>query len=82
MEQAAELVKNNSTKIWKPTTMLISIGEYRRLNGNYKESREWFQEILEQHPTAPEKNAALLGVSMVDFESCRELIKDPPNGLT
>jgi ABC-type branched-subunit amino acid transport system substrate-binding protein len=79
VEQAAELVEEElkSESLDNRPEMLILAGEYRRLNGNYKESREWFQELLENHPTAPQKNAALLGMSMVDFESCRAFLKDP-----
>lgn len=52
-----------------PANMLLLAGEYRRLNGEYKEARVWFQQLVEQHPTSEEKNAASLGMALIDFES-------------
>ena len=62
---AAEMVEKDLSDADDETksSLLLLAGEYRRLNGEYKEARAWFQQIVEAHPTSSEKNAAMLGMS-------------------
>ena len=70
VEEAAEMVEAqlDTVPAEKRVAHLMLAGEYRRLNGDYREARAWFQEIAEQAPTAPEYNAAILGIAIIDFE--------------
>ena len=68
---AADMVEKSLDEADDETksNLLLLAGEYRRLNGEYKEARAWFQQIVESHPPSSEKNAALLGMALIDFES-------------
>ena len=88
---AAEMVEKDLSDADTETTpsLLLLAGEYRRLNGEYKEARAWFQQIVSPS-TSSEKNAAMLGMALVDFESGKSqsldtiriaLEKDVPDSL-
>ncbi len=68
---AAEMVENGLSDASETdkASLLLLAGEYRRLNGEYKEARIWFQQLVEEHPTSSEKNAGTLGMALIDFES-------------
>lgn len=70
VEEAAEMVEAqiDTVPAEERVAHLLLAGEYRRLNGDYKKARAWFQEIAELEPTAPEYNAAILGIAIIDFE--------------
>ncbi len=71
VEMAAEMVEKNLSMVdaEDQSDLLLLAGEYRRLNGDYKDARKWFQQIVEEHPTSEERNAAMLGMAVIDFES-------------
>ena len=50
---AADMVEKSLDEADDETksNLLLLAGEYRRLNGEYKEARAWFQQIVESHPT-------------------------------
>ena len=68
---AAEMVEEGlaDASESEQASLLLLAGEYRRLNGEYKEARVWFQQLVEDHPASSEKNAAMLGMALIDFES-------------
>ena len=68
---AAEMVEDGLTDASESekASLLLLAGEYRRLNGEYKEARVWFQQLVEGYPTSSEKNAGTLGMALIDFES-------------
>ncbi len=68
---AAEMVETelNNMEPEQQADMLLMAGEYRRLNGDYKVARSWFQKLVEEHATSVHKNAATLGMAIIDFES-------------
>ena len=68
---AAEMVEDGLTDASESekASLLLLAGEYRRLNGEYKKARAWFQQLVEEHPTSSEKNAGTLGMALIDFES-------------
>ena len=71
VESAAEMVEKDltNTDIENKPSLLVLAGEYRRLNGDYKSARTHFQQVVTDHPTTSEKNAAALGMALIDFES-------------
>jgi ABC-type branched-subunit amino acid transport system substrate-binding protein len=71
VESAAEMVEKDlsNADIENQPSLLVLAGEYRRLNGDYKNARTHFQLVVTDHPTTPEKNAAALGMAIIDFES-------------
>ena len=48
---------------------ILYAGELRRLQGDYKKARDWFEMIIEDHPTSDEKNVAVLGMAIIDYDS-------------
>ena len=48
---------------------LIYAGEQRRLNGDLKQAKIWFERALEQYKDNPMKIAALIGATLVDAET-------------
>ena len=48
---------------------MLYAGELRRLQGDYKEARNWFEQIVEEFPTTNEKNVARLGMAVIDYDS-------------
>ena len=71
VESAAEMVEKDlsDADIENKPSLLVLAGEYRRLNGDYKNARTHFQQVVTDHPTTEQKNAAALGMALIDFES-------------
>lgn len=45
---------------------MLHAGEQRRLSGDTAVARQWFERVAADHPTHPLKNAAVLGLALVD----------------
>lgn len=45
---------------------MLHAGEQRRLAGDDTVARKWFERVAGEHPTHPLKNAAVLGMALVD----------------
>ena len=48
---------------------MIWAGEQRRLQGDTARARSWFEAVAERHPAHPMKEAALLGMAVIDAGS-------------
>ena len=47
---------------------MLHAGEHRRLEGDSSTARAWFERVAGEHPTHPLKNAAILGMALVDAD--------------
>ena len=60
VEEAAEMVEAQHTvPAEKRVAHLMLAGEYRRLNGDYREVRAGFKRLQNRPPQPPEYNAAI-----------------------
>lgn len=48
---------------------MVYAGEQRRLAGDMEKARTWFERAAERYPTHPLKNAAVLGMALVDAQT-------------
>ena len=48
---------------------MLYAGELRRLQGDYRGARKWFERIVADHPTSEEKSVAWLGMAVIDYDS-------------
>lgn len=62
--RAAELPATAPEAAW----WRLAAGEQRRLAGDAGVARQWFTQVVEQHPTHPAKAAAQLGLALVNAE--------------
>ena len=62
-----EYLADNASSAQAPWAMLHA-GEHRRLDGDAAVARTWFGRIAEEHPTHPLKNAAVLGMALIDAD--------------
>ena len=68
VDDLEQFIKDNPDDA-KIARHMLYAGELRRLQGDYKEARNWFNKIVEEFPTADEKNVARLGMAVIDYDS-------------